>query len=40
MGDTGEQVSGTATLVDAMTQEDTLSVAFDLPVPSELLACR
>lgn len=36
----GERVSGTATLLDAMTQTDTLDIEFDLEVPAETIPCR
>ena len=36
----GDRVSGTATLLDAMTMEDTLPVTFDLEVPDEILQCH
>lgn len=36
----GDTVSGSATLVDGLTQESTLAVSFDLEVPSEILDCR
>lgn len=37
---TGDQVSGTATMVDALSQTEELDITFDLPVPAELIACR
>jgi len=36
----GSRVSGSATLVDGLTQEQTLPVSFDLEVPAEILSCR
>jgi hypothetical protein len=36
----GDEVSGSATLVDAMTQEESVAVSFTLPIPSDELACR
>lgn len=36
----GNTVSGSATLVDGLTQEEELPVSFDLEVPSEILDCR
>jgi hypothetical protein len=37
---TGDRVSGTATVVDAMGSEETLEISFDLEVPSTTFACR
>lgn len=36
----GDQVSGTATLVDAMSQTETVSIEFVLPLPADEIACR
>lgn len=36
----GDEVTGSATPVEAMTQEGSVSVEFSLPVPEELLDCR
>ncbi|MGY6498115.1 MAG: hypothetical protein ACXIUP_07790, partial [Microcella sp.] len=35
-----DRVSGSATLVDALTQEGALAIEFDLEVPDELIECR
>lgn len=36
----GDEVTGSATPVEAMTQEGSVDVEFTLPVPAELLDCR
>lgn len=36
----GTSVRGVATLVDGMTQTETVQVDFDLAVPAETIACR
>ncbi|QOR71582.1 hypothetical protein IM660_04635 [Ruania alkalisoli] len=36
----GTSVRGVATLQDALTQSETVTVDFDLPVPAETIACR
>lgn len=36
----GDRVTGTAVLVDSLTQEQTISVTYDVEVPEELLDCR
>lgn len=38
--DAASHVSGTATLHDAMTQEETISIEFDVQIPSDTVACR
>lgn len=35
-----DQVSGSATLLDAMSQTETLDIRFDLPIPADEIACR
>lgn len=35
-----DRVSGAMPVLDAMTQDDPIDLAFDLEVPSELIACR
>lgn len=40
LNDSGTRVSGSATLVDAATQSETIAVEFDLEVPAETIACR
>jgi len=34
------RVAGSATLVDSLTQTETVAIEFDLEVPTELVACR
>jgi len=36
----GDRVSGSATLVEALTQEGALPIEFDLEVPADLIECR
>ncbi|WP_159621342.1 hypothetical protein [Ruania rhizosphaerae] len=36
----GTSVRGVATLQDALTQTETVTIDFDLPVPAETIACR
>ncbi|MDN4480902.1 hypothetical protein [Demequina muriae] len=36
----GERVSGTAAMVDGLTQTETLTVAYDIEVPDEIIDCR
>lgn len=37
---TDERVSGALPVLDAMTQDDPVDLAFDLPVPAERISCR
>lgn len=36
----GSSVTGSATLLDAMTHTETVDIEFDLAIPSETIACR
>lgn len=40
VSDNGTRVSGQAELVDALNQTDSVAVVFDLPIPTETVACR
>lgn len=35
-----DEVTGSATLLDAMTQEDTAAISFTPPIPPDELDCR